>query len=798
MRRLAPCWPPPLFCYLARMSPTARTCVVILTVLAWPAAADGQAAPYLDPSLHMLARLGREPVPVGLTPSVSGTLGAIEVTAAGPVVHALARLGRGGEAALRDAGARISTRAGDIVTVRFPLAALGAVAGARGVVALEAGSRMVAGGSAGLPSTGNRPGPAGTSAFAVPNDVSSDEIGVAELRRLVGDRFAGITGRGVIIGIYDSGLDLQHGDFLRPDGSTRVVAAWDQTVQGGTPPGVMGPHNFDYGHVCTPADIDDGLCPLDDTHGHGTHVAGTAAGDGSATGHEQQAYRFAGAAPEADLVIVRGDTASTFPPDGVVDGVAYVFAVAEQMGRPAVVVLSLGRLDGPHDGTSLVEQALDNLSGPGRVIVAAHGNRGANGNEDPGFADGPQHDEGFAGDTVSLLVPVYEPRPGAIDDGVVLELWYEGEDSLDIVVNSPAGQSLRVATGDSALAETADGAVFVVNALDGQAPNGDHAALVLLVDTDPARPPTQGTWSIGVEASALHSGTGGAFHAWLVGHTLDVSSQLPHFPGGTNRYLTEQPASADRVIAAAFYASRHRWTTLDGEPASFLYQEPLGDIAFLSSPGPRRDGVLKPDIAAPGKVVISALARNATLWEPLPYFVEADGVHVALLGSSMSAPQVAGAVALLFQLEPGLGPDEVREALVGNARQDGFTAHPYTGEPDATPNAQWGHGKLDAAAAASGLRPDGLAGPDRPIALSANPVQLDRLVMSYPDPPDRITIYTLTGRRVRAFEPAEIGPLTTIWPLDNDRGGSVANGPYLLVIERGGQRILEKILVARP
>ncbi|NIQ59976.1 MAG: S8 family serine peptidase, partial [Gammaproteobacteria bacterium] len=175
----------------------------------------------------------------------------------------------------------------------------------------------------------------------------------------------------------------------------------------------------------------------------------------------------------------------------------------------------------------------------------------------------------------------------------------------------------------------------------------------------------EGTWLIRPEAASLGAGSDGPWHAWLWGAVLDVTSRLPHFQGGTNRFLTERPASADRVLAAAFYASRHRWTTLDGEPASFFYQEPLGDIAFASSPGPRRDGVLTPDVTAPGKVVLSALARNATLWDPdaLAFLREADGVHVGLFGSSMAVPQVAGAVALLLQLEPMLGPDRVRELL---------------------------------------------------------------------------------------------------------------------------------------
>ncbi len=770
---------------------------LLLALLVLPA--PGAAQAHRDPAFHLIARFAPTAPHAGARPADSrdlarggprpGPLAGLEMTASGPVVHALARVGPRGETALRTAGASIGARVGDIVTLRFPLAALEGVLTAPGVAVLEAAAPLRAAWSR----------PAAATAAALDNDVARDEIRVDGLRRRVGDRFVGLAGQGVVVGVYDSGLDLSHPDFLRADGSTRVVAAWDQTDTTGPTPGAMGPHSFGYGTVCTPADIDAASCALDDTHGHGTHVAGTAAGDGSATGKGQPAYRFAGTAPEADLVIVRGDTATSFPADRVVDGVAYIFAVAERLGRPAVVVLALGTLRGPHDGTTLVEQALSGLSGPGRIIVAAHGNHGANDNEDPGFADGPQHDEGMAGDAASLLVPAYSPRPGAVNDGLSLELWYDGADSLDIVVTSPGGHQARAATGDTAVVETPDGAILILNAPDGPAENGDHGALIVIADGDADAPPAEGTWTLRAEAGTLASGSSGPWHAWLWGSSLDVTSRLAHFDGGTNRFLSESPASADRVLAAAFYAARHRWTTLGGQPASFLYQEPLGDIAFLSSPGPRRDGVLKPDLAAPGKVVVSALARNATLWsaEALGFFIEADSVHVGLLGSSMAAPQMAGAVALLLQLEPGLAPKEARELLVGSARRDAFTSHTYTGDPDGSPNVQWGYGKLDVAAAVQELRPDGLAPADR-IALSANPIRGDVLVLTYPTPPDRVTVYTLTGRRVRVLLPGDIGPLSTVWPLDNDGGAAVANGPYLIVAEFGAERVMKKVFVARP
>jgi subtilisin family serine protease len=249
------------------------------------------------------------------------------------------------------------------------------------------------------------------------------------------------------------------------------------------------------------------------------------------------------------------------------------------------------------------------------------------------------------------------------------------------------------------------------------------------------------------------------------------------------------PASADRVIAAGAHVTRHGWHGVEEEQL-FPYREQMGDIAYFSSPGPRRDGVQKPDLTAPGKVVVSSLSRHATLWDGLPWLIEADSVHVALLGTSVSGPQVAAAVAILLQIEPHLTPEEVRELLRLSARADRFV-------PAALPHPVWGAGKLDAAAAVHRLRPDGLMGPGEPVTLSANPVRADALVIGYSRRPSSIAVYTLAAERVRSFSDADLGPVTAVWPLDTDAGGHVANGAYVVVVEFPDRRVVRKIFVAR-
>lgn len=658
-----------------------------------PQPAPGRAAP-LDP----------RPSAADVLPG----LAAIEPGPAGrPMVGALVRLGPGGEAALLRAGARIGARAGDIVSARIPLDALPALAADPALRRIEAAAALRPIGftdlemlvrAHGAPAAGaRRRSPFHLAAPALANDIGADEVRVERLRQRSGDQFLGLAGQGVIIGVYDTGLDLAHPDFRDAEGRTRVLFAWDQSAESGTPPGPVGSSVFDYGHECRASTIDAGACPLVDNIGHGTHVAGTAAGTGAATGNGLPAYRYTGVAPAADLIIVKGGDGS-FSTDRAVDGVAYVFARAAELGRPAVVVLSLSTQAGPHDGSTAFEQALDALTGPGRIIVAAAGNGGYNGNEQPAFVPTATHAQGRvdagAAAEHGLLIPPYTPNPGSISDAAALELWYDGADSLAVTVVSPRGDAITVATGDTVVAATPGGAVYIDNASAGPDPaNGDHQALIILFDSTEVAPPDTGRWIIRITGDAIHAD--GTYHLWLTGYSFQNPTRSTRLDPATNAYLVGSPGTASRAITAAAYATRHEWDGPDGERVGFPFREPIGDIAFFSAPGPRRDGVLKPDLAAPGKFTISARARDAQIWRDFPTFVEADGMHAALLGTSQATPHVAGAAAILLQLRPQLGPDEVRALLTDHARRDAFALHPYTGGPDGSPNPQWGHGKLD-------------------------------------------------------------------------------------------------------
>ncbi|MFN3306843.1 MAG: S8 family serine peptidase, partial [Candidatus Kapaibacteriota bacterium] len=180
------------------------------------------------------------------------------------------------------------------------------------------------------------------------------------------------TGKRVLIGIFDSGIDLQHPDFKTENG-TRILFLWDMGEEFSPKP----PQGYDWGREYTKIEIDDNLDSVyqKDLLGHGTQVAGIAGGNGRAR------PEFVGFAPEADFIIVNGIRNGSFGSFSDADILAacnYIFSKAEELGKPCVINLSLGSIIGSHDNEDLLGKALSNLVAEknGRAIVASAGNEG--------------------------------------------------------------------------------------------------------------------------------------------------------------------------------------------------------------------------------------------------------------------------------------------------------------------------------------------------------------------------------------------------------------------------------------
>jgi subtilisin family serine protease len=679
----------------------------------------------LDPTIRQLLRpqtrdlirntpaLGLD-VPAAQQP-FGGTLALDRPAGQDARVGVIVRLASPGALAeLRAAGAEVGVVVGDIATAWVPLAALERVASLTSLQRVEAAR-----------------------ALTTVHDSSMIAIRADGLRHLAGDRWTGATGEGVLVGIYDTGLDLFHEDFRDANGRTRVVALWDQTnVVRSPPPG------FTNGFFCTQQAIQLRLdtnnansCPQNDFQGHGTHVAGTAAGDGSAPGSGASQYRFAGVAPAADIMIVKGGPGIFFE-NLVVEGLVFIRRLALERGQPAVVNLSLGGQFGPHDGSRLYEQVIDELSGPGFLVVISAGNQGSNRNTDPETPQRLIHARGVpvGTQTVEFTVELclnsadpgcapYTPSGNTCaGNAVELDFWYEAQDRLTIEIVRPNGSSLAVRRGETNETNDPTGHILIDNGSQGPNPeNGDIEAILMIDGCGAAGPPQSGAWRIRVTPEV--AGSGQPYDMWIYRSTVGIDGISRGGAGFDNRFLVTSPGNATSAITVGAFVTKVCWPSQSQAGQNcYTQREQIGDIARFSNAGPRRDGARKPEIAAPGIAIASSRASDFNV--PANR-LHPDGVHSILEGTSMSAPHVTGAVAVLLQASPSLSPPSVKSLLQLTATQDVFTGRTYgTLGGDAAPADWWGYGKLNVRDALFGISDTEPA----VLAISAVPVAPDSAV----------------------------------------------------------------------
>ena len=314
-------------------------------------------------------------------------------------------------------------------------------------------------------------------------------------------------GRGVIIAVLDWGLDVAHANFRHADGSTRVLALWDQ--RGGAAD--SSPSRYGYGRVHSQHEIDSWLRSPDpyahgydvadtDPHGHGTHgthVTDIAAGNGRAPGSSP------GVAPEADLLFVHLSADDTQREGDLGDSVrlleAVGWAVETAAGRPLVVHMSLGRTGGPHDASPLVCQALDWLlsTSPGVAAVMSCGN----------YYETRMHAGGCIVPGGQATLDWEIPPPG--EEPSELEIWYAGADQMRVVLMDPAGRPIADLPPDSqAVVRAADGTVAVSGFhRSGDPGNGAHHVDLFVWSAAQA-----GTYRIALTAVEIQQGR---FDAWI-------------------------------------------------------------------------------------------------------------------------------------------------------------------------------------------------------------------------------------------------------------------------------------------
>ncbi len=418
-------------------------------------------------------------------------------------------------------------------------------------------------------------------------------------------------GAGVLVGLIDSGADFAHRNFLRPDGSTRLVAIWDQD-------GPSTPDSpFGFGKRYSAGDIDLALSQTDpynalgygppsDVPGrpkgsHGTHVMDIAAGNGGGSG-------IPAVAPEADIAFVEPALSDiAWQGEEVVD--SFFGDSVQQL-----------------EAASLVEKGIDALVSqqPNRAVVIAASNS---------FADGIHAAGGVpAGGSVDLSWSI----PETVDSQSELELWYAGSDRFGLELITPAGDNLgSVPLGSNGRVRADDGTTLILVSHRAADPNnGDNVLGIFLEERVPA-----GAWTIRLHGEHIE-GDGG-YHAWI---ERNDRSQASFADADDSHTLGSISCGQLSVVVGSYDAHK-----------------PAKPLSFFSSAGPTRDGREKPEISAPGQAVFAAHSRTGT------------GV-TRKSGTSMAAPAVTGVVALILA-EAGargvaLDAASLRRIVKDSARSD--------------------------------------------------------------------------------------------------------------------------------
>lgn len=463
-------------------------------------------------------------------------------------------------------------------------------------------------------------------------------------------------GAGVLIAVIDSGIDLFREEFRNPDGGTRILRLWDQSMSPDPARGFFPPEGFAVGVELDQEGINrilageaaenGGEIPGRDISGHGTAVAEIAAGNGGASGS-----RYAGVAPESGLIIVKlgKPGADSFPrTTQLMRAMTYVIRNALELKQPVAVNLSFGNTYGSHDGTSLLERFLDQVSEIGRsVICVGSGNEGASGG----------HAAGKAGQRVltELSVASYEKN-------LNVQLWKAYGDEFRLTLTAPGGEQQIIDTGRPGTLRLTMGQTQLLIYVGEPSPYSMNQEIYF--DFIPLEDDVDaGIWTFQLDPVRIISGR---YYFYLPGSTVRNS--------GTRFFQSEPgvtytiPSTAARVITVGAYDSVYdayadfsgRGMVLSGTSEDLVYQ-----------------ALVKPDLAAPGVNIRISDGRG--------------GIQ-SVTGTSFATPFVTGAAALLMEWgivrgkDPYLYGEKVRAYLRRGAR-------PLRGETE-YPNNRVGWGAL--------------------------------------------------------------------------------------------------------
>ncbi len=508
-------------------------------------------------------------------------------------------------------------------------------------------------------------------------------------------------GSNVIMAVIDTGIDIFHDSFRMPDGTSRILELWDQsaTTGGSAPPAAF----QQVGRVYNQAQINAGLTagpPFQsiDDNGHGTHVAGTAAGNGRQDDRCSFPGRYVGVAPLADLVVVKAISLPAGSTPAVRDALNWCAQAGSRLpgNKPVVVNCSFGSQSGPHDGTSRLDRDIDDILRPpagipaGIAIVCSAGNEG----------DESMHEAGTVPANGSSQVQFYIPDDSAQPD--VIELWYNGTATLNATLTAPPNPAQPppntigpIAPSAAGSSPTIGGMTIAVTSSPAPIPvNNNKKQIEITISVAANLTVRSGVWTLTLTET---SGTAANWDAWVRSArgdgapTFRLPTDVGDIPAQRRNNTIGSPGSSLNAITVA------------------NYDDDNGEINESSSRGitPITPGTpvgeTKPTIAAPGTGIAAPRSRD----DPDSQSSCCDQKVIDKTGTSMASPHVAGLVALMFEKNKNLNFEQLRAHLQHSTRIDGIPAGEVPPVFDPLLNIRasniWGSGKVSAAAALAAM-----------------------------------------------------------------------------------------------
>ncbi len=461
------------------------------------------------------------------------------------------------------------------------------------------------------------------------------------------------TGRGVLVGFVDGGIDYRNPVFSYPDNTTKIVSIWDQSIESVN----NYPDGFYYGTEYSREQINMALnssdplsiVPSIEESGQGTAMAGVAAGN-----YIDQTMSYIGTAPNAEIVIAKLKRAKPYlkeffglseedlcyQENDIMFGIQYLLEVAQKLQRPIVICLGLGSWQGSHKGQDIISRYISEVGElSGVAVVIGSGEEGNRGTHYYGEINSP--------DNYNLV----ELNVGMNQEDFTMELWGYAPNILTVDISAPNGDFVsRISYNliqQNTIPIAYNNTIIYVDNRTQEPFAGDQLILFRFKKTE------EGIWSFRISGTDLSS----RYHIWLPMHQF-ISSNTNFINANTYTTISE-PGNTVNLITVTTY-----------DPVSL-------EIYYYASRGFTKVNVPKPDITAPGVNILAPTSNNLLL----PF-----------TGSSISAAYTTGIVARLFEWGiidgnlPKMNCTFIRYILTSSAQRDSSIIYP---------NPDWGFGILN-------------------------------------------------------------------------------------------------------